>query len=244
MTPLGPFLFALALQPALKMAAESGACVLAYLDDVHVCGPRENVISVIETLIEETQKIRLKCNPDKCWATKPLEASHIKFKSMEGEVPTVLGAPLDPDMRLPTNIIPAELMDRIGGLPDLQIAIHLLRYVHSSKFTQLFRLTSASASKPLAKAMMRTTRGVLVKMLDCDPTKVTDSAWRQAQLPMGPGLGFTDLVSMAPFMSHASILEAFSRLAEMDPLHLETSMFLVIGKYSREPKFTILILAP
>ena len=56
--PLGPFLFALALQPALKMAAESGACVLAYLDDVYVCGRRENVISVIEALIEETQKIR------------------------------------------------------------------------------------------------------------------------------------------------------------------------------------------
>ena len=32
--PLGPFFFALALQPVLEKAAEDGCCVLAYLDDV------------------------------------------------------------------------------------------------------------------------------------------------------------------------------------------------------------------
>ena len=63
--------------------------------------------------------------------------------------------------------------------------------------------------------MMKETRRVLAMMLECDD--IPDSSWAQALLPMGPGLGFVDLVRMAPFLTHASILEAVLRLAEMDP---------------------------
>jgi len=63
--------------------------------------------------------------------------------------------------------------------------------------------------------MMKETRRVLAMMLECDD--IPDSSWAQALLPMGPGLGFVDLVRMAPFMAHASILETVLRLAEMDP---------------------------
>ena len=54
-------------------------------------------------------------------------------------------------------------------------------------------------------------------MLECE--EIPDTAWQQALLPKGAGLGLLDLVKMAPFMAHASILEATVRLAEMDPIH-------------------------
>jgi len=117
-------LFALALQPVLKKAAENKCCVLAYLDDVYICGPREKVVHAVESLVAETQKIGLSCNPEKCWATKELEAAGIKFNLKDKEVPTVLGAPLNPGEVLPTSIIPKPLMTKVGELPDMQAALH------------------------------------------------------------------------------------------------------------------------
>ena len=184
-----------------------------------ICGPREQVVHAVESLVAETQKIGLSCNPEKCWATKELEAAGIKFNLKDKEVPTVLGAPLNPGEVLPTSIIPKPLMTKVGELPDMQVALHLLRYIHNSKFTQLFRLSSAEASQPLAKVMMKETRRVSAMMLECDD--IPDSSWAQALLPMGPGLGFVDLVRMAPFMAHASILETVLRLAEMDPFQFQ-----------------------
>jgi len=55
--PLGPFFFAVALQPALIKAASKGCHVLAYLDDVHICGKPKAVENAIKALLAEATKI-------------------------------------------------------------------------------------------------------------------------------------------------------------------------------------------
>ena len=211
--PLGPFLFALALHPILERIAEDGkVCVMAYLDDVYICGNPDDVVQAMKSLIGMAHNIGLICNKQKCWATRILTVDgqripHTKY-------PKLLGAPLDPNEELPVTTVPEDLMKKISEMGDLQIALHLLRYVHNSKFTQSFRLSSGQATQDLAKAMMITTRKTLSSMLGCD--KIPDASWQQALLPMGSGLGLTDLELSAPYMAHASILEASSRLSSMN----------------------------
>ena len=154
--PLGPFMFALALQPALKKAAETGATVLAYLDDVHICGKPSDVAQAVHVLWAETAKIGLKCNKDKCWTTKALKVDGERLPIVVQ--PMVLGVALDVDKKLPTDVIPRDLMKSVANLNDVQIGLHLLRYIHNSQFTYQVRLSSGSASQDLAKEMMSVTR--------------------------------------------------------------------------------------
>jgi len=213
--PLGPFLFALALQPALEKAAENGDCyVVAYLDDVYICGRPESVASAAQRLIDTAAKAGLTCNEAKCWATKTVEVEGMTRRLNLVVAPEILGAPLNPEQKLRADTIPSELMKRVGDLDDLQIALHLLRYIHNSRLSYLFRLSSGRASQDLARGMMAATRKTLMRMLKC--VDLPESSWQQALLPSGPGLGLTDLVQMAPYMAHASLLEALNRLAGMD----------------------------
>ena len=210
--PLGPFLFALALQPLLKEIAKNGnCCVMAYLDDVYICGKPDDVAFAIKELLRMAQQIGLSCNKNKCWATKVVTVDGVRLPLTQG--PEVLGAPLDPNQKLSVADIPRDLMKNISEMDNLQIALHLLRYVHNGKFTQSFRLSSGQATQELAKGMMATTRKTLSRMLGHD--NIPDSSWQQALLPMGPGLGFSNLEISAPYMAYASILESTSRLSSM-----------------------------
>ena len=97
-------------------------------------------------------------------------------------------------------------MSRLSEMNDLQIDLHLLRYIHNTRFTYSFQFSSGQASKELAQAMMKATRKTLAAMLECD--EISDASWQQALQPKGPGLGLTDLETLAPYMVYASILEA------------------------------------
>ena len=68
--PLGPFLFALALQPCLRAAAEecSKGFVVSYLDDAVIVGPKADVLSAYEVLQDKMASIGLEIRPDKCEA--------------------------------------------------------------------------------------------------------------------------------------------------------------------------------
>ena len=211
--PLGPFLFALALQPALAAAAEAGRCfVMAYLDDVYICGKPDSVVLAASTLLARAKEAGLSCNLSKCWATREINIDGTKLKHIPN--PDVLGVPLDPEQRLPPDMVPKKITEGITKLSDVQVALHLLRYVHNSTLTYSFRLSSGQASKDLARGMMQNTRNTLCKMLDI--RDIPASSWQQALLPLGPGLGFTDLEAMAPYMAYSSVIEVVSRLAGMD----------------------------
>ncbi len=58
---------------------------------------------------------------------------------------------------------------------------------------------------------MKETRRALAVLLN--KKDIPEAAWRQALLPLGPGLGLTNLVEMSPFMAYASFLEALFRLS-------------------------------
>jgi len=91
--PLGPFLFALALQPALVKAAEvEGCCVMAYLDDVYVCGKPNAVAEAIEKLLlapfSDPQDFfksihRTKCFNDRTYFFLRLDAAHHMRRSYD-----------------------------------------------------------------------------------------------------------------------------------------------------------------
>ena len=115
---------------------------------------------------------------------------------------------------LPTDIIPRQQMERIASLPDLQVALHLLRYMHNSKLSYSLRLSSEQALQELAKEMMSVTRRALATMLD--RKDIPEAAWQQALLSQGPGLGLANLPLMAPVMSQASLFEAGARLVQLD----------------------------
>lgn len=216
--PLGPFFFSLALQPVLEAVSSPECCVLAYLDDVHLCGPPAVVAKAAIAVRTAAAAIGLSSNIDKCWSTEDL-SSH-GFATRVDPNPTVLGVSLDIRSRLSPDEVPEELMSKIAGLPDTQSALHLLRYVHNSRFTFQFRLSSGGASRDLASAMMRATRKALSSLLRCHD--IPEHSWQQALLPRGPGLGLTDLLLMAPWMASASLVEACMRLSRMDRVHFES----------------------
>ena len=70
--PLGPFLFAAGLQPALEQAQQAldtihpTGCVLAYLDDVLIAGPSDHAVHAFKTLKEAASGSGLKVNEGKC----------------------------------------------------------------------------------------------------------------------------------------------------------------------------------
>jgi len=210
--PLGPFFFALALQPALIEAAK-GCFIMAYLDDIYICGHKVEVEKAIKTLLLRTSKIGLECNLSKCWATNKITVDH-RLLTVD-PTPKVLGVPLNVSEELSRDLVPCELMGDIADLPDLQIALHLLRYVHNSRLTYHIRLSSTVASLPVANEMMLKTRKALSTMLKRED--IPEAAWQQALLPKGPGLGLTNLPEMASYMICASLLEATAHLASMDP---------------------------
>ena len=211
--PLGPFFFAVALQPALIKAAAKGCKVFAYLDDVHLIGKPRNVKKAFKTLISEASKIGLTCNREKCWATERIEIRGVSLPTVSN--PSVLGVPLRVSEKLPSSLVPSRLLREIASISDLQIALHLLRYVHNTRLTYHFRLSCEEASMEVAQNLMAQTRQALAALLEVED--IPEAAWKQALLPQGPGLGLTDLNSMAPLMASASLLEALSRLATMDP---------------------------
>ena len=56
-------------------------------------------------------------------------------------------------------------MKSVADLGDVQIELHLLRYINNSRSTYQFRLSSDQTLHDLAKDMMSVTRSTLASML-------------------------------------------------------------------------------
>jgi hypothetical protein len=106
--PFGPLLFAIAIRPALlrvqsKWAAR-GVIILAYLDDIYVLGPPNEVKSAMADLRNELLLLNLECNPSKCWAWSPSGAygdlllpHDDTFCFTQCDCPKILGVFVGPD---------------------------------------------------------------------------------------------------------------------------------------------------
>ena len=209
--PLGPFFFALALQPALKNAAKH-TMVMAYLDDVYLVGNAHNVRRGFEALVRSCELIGLTCNKSKCWSTTQI------FKDVPVAAdPQVLGAHLDAFSKVPKSAAPSKLIKQISELPDPQVALLLLRYAHNTRLSFLLRVMSPSATEDICHRTMAKSRACLAKLLELE--YLPESCWSQALLPRGPGLGLDNLPRLAPFAFAASLQETSWRLPTLDEFH-------------------------
>ena len=144
--PLGPLLFALALQPVLeqlKAGSSPGGLqmVFSYLDDLCLAGEQRAVAQAVAALNSASERIGLKLNSEKCeiipcaglhHAVDPsLFPDSFEFKS-EGNF-ELLGGPVgcaefcnnhtQDRVNSATKVLAA-----LGELPDPQVALQLLRH--------------------------------------------------------------------------------------------------------------------
>ena len=224
--PLGPFFFALALQPALIRAAKH-AMVMAYLDDVYIFGEPEQVRHSFNRLVSSCGQFGLTCNLQKCWSTAQLiEGIPVK------EDARMLGANLSAFAPVPSSAAPTHLIEQISLLPDPQVALLLLRYAHNTRLSFLLRTMSAEATRDVCEATMAATRECLAKILDTnDHNPLPPTSWSQALLPRGPGLGLDDLPRLAPLAFAASLIETTWRLPMLDEAHF--------GSFSHEEAWNL-----
>ena len=215
--PLGPFFFALALQPALQEAAKH-AMVMAYLDYVYILGEPDQVRLSFRSLVTSCEQFGLTCNLRKCWSTAQL------IDDIPVEDARVLGANLGAFTPVPSTAAPTDLIEQISLLPDPQVALLLLRYAHNTRLSFLLRTMTAQATQDVCEATMASTQKCLAKILDTN--SLPASSWSQALLPRGPGLGLDDLPQLAPLAFAASLIETTWRLPMLDEEHF--------GNFSRE----------
>jgi hypothetical protein len=160
--PLGPFMFAMGLQPALVQAKStleglnSPGCILAYLDDVVLVGPPEHIQQAFNTLVSACERIGLRCNPTKCCFLPPAGTDPQRQTGcIPQDVPLVsdgirlLGSPLRNDTqgferewcRQHVSELLEKELEEIKELANCnpQEALSLLRLCYVPKITHLIR---------------------------------------------------------------------------------------------------------
>ena len=140
--PLGPLLFALALQPALRAAAAHPVDLrFSYLDDVVIAGPAHHVARAMRDLVAEARRAGLLLEPSKCQLIlSPDAAPNVDMLLFPSGLPVVatrcfelLGAPIGPDAfcqhySSQTVDRATACLDAVAAVPDPQTALLLLRH--------------------------------------------------------------------------------------------------------------------
>ena len=215
--PLGPFLFALALQPVLQLAAQrTGAMVVAYLDDIYILGPKEAALKAFAYIEQVGGAIGLACNKRKCWTTN-VDAAHSAGIRLDRD-PRVLGSWLITLRDVPKNKEALTISERIAHLPDPQVALLMLRFMHNSKTLYTLKTLPPGATQTVCESQMKKTKECLEVIMGLGPKKhLSDASWLQAQLPQGPGLGLLDLHGLASLAYSACLIQSLHKLAKLDP---------------------------
>ena len=200
--PLGTFLFCLTLQDALEQCQRLGVEVFAYVDDVVLIGPHDAVRAAFACLRDAFAAKSLSVNHDKCHWLSLDPAEKIDGIANNDIGLLVIKVPFGQDhyarkealdRMLKTVIKPLNLISRwlrICETADAQSLLHLARHIITSKAAYLFRCIPPSLSMPAAAAASDAARECLAALVRSDA--LPDSAWHQATLQRGPGLGVPD----------------------------------------------------
>lgn len=212
--PLGPFLFSLALHPVLSKLKTDTTHPLAYMDDIYLTGKPDGIVSLLHTISEGLAPLKLRINPTKSWATLRLPAPWDAIRI--DEHPRVLKVPLYPDESTgPVDPDTIELIDEIANLDDTQIAILLLRYVNNCTQVHSLRTSLPEANKQRINSLHAYVNQALSKLLSHDVTEDAHVLTR-INMPLGPGLGFTNLHTIEKEAFAASWLQSIHRLNCLD----------------------------
>ena len=213
--PLGPMLFAMALQPVLKklQASHPTVSILAYLDDVVIMGKADDMPLAIHSLAQEAASIGLQLRADKCLVYNQDEAvAQALATEVECEATssgfTILGSPLGSAVHVAAKTL-EKVKDAIGWFDALdalplnkQDKLLLARMSGSLKVNHLARCVDPAASLPALAEFSKRCQDTLAKIME-EPS-LSEAVAARAHLPprMG-GVGFTAwseaLVSMAYF---------------------------------------------
>ncbi|CAI6005639.1 unnamed protein product [Closterium sp. NIES-65] len=229
--PLGPLLFAVAIQPTLLSTATllPGVTVVAYADDITIVGPRDAAYEAFKNITRELRGLGLRCNIAKPTGWAAVEGEN-EVPPPEGLLMStagigVLGSPIG-TAEFCTTHAQARLQDASAPLPLIaqlhpQHAMLVLSRSISRRISYLLRTTPAEVlereewrawsetlmATALAAAKLRVPSSELERSL----------LWRQGTLPVRlGGLGIIDPTSEAPVAYIASITAAQQLLKQMN----------------------------
>jgi len=192
--PLGSLLFCVALHPVLQRVAQAfhTATVVAYQDDIHVVCPPDLVIQIYDCVRSGLEAIGLRLRLDKCEVYSPSgdQECHIPGAKFSTEGLTVVGIPVGSPsyqrevLRVKTGPM-AALAAAVGGLPDCQCALLLLRECVATRFGYWLRVIPPGISREAASHVDSVTRDNLSRLLDL--TRISGVSAVQAALPLSLG---------------------------------------------------------
>ncbi|CAI7812825.1 unnamed protein product [Closterium sp. NIES-54] len=233
--PLGPLLFAAAIQPSLARTTSSHPeiTLLAYADDITLISPPEASARAFNFLVSDLERCGLRCNVGKscCWNADP--RSDTLFPPDLLQVRTgvkILGSPVG-TTEFSANFLRRQLEEAAEPLPLLsqlnpQHSLLLISRCISRRASYLLRTTPASSVsivtwREWSEGLLRT--ALSAAAIRWPSHELHQSLlWRQATLPISlGGLGNIDPISEAPAAFLASTAAATELLASLplEPTH-------------------------
>ena len=131
--------------------------------------------------------------------------------------PSVMKAPLSTSESTVVPLSPkvVNTVKAIEKVPDTQIALLLLCQVNNSSLTYTLRTSHSLSTKDAVAGLTRQVHKCLASILRCSAEDILKVADRIV-MPLGPGLGFTELESLALSAFQASLLQATRLLNSLD----------------------------
>ncbi|CAI7823449.1 unnamed protein product [Closterium sp. NIES-54] len=229
--PLGPLLFAAAIQPALLSVAVTmpEVAVVAYADDITIVGPREAASRAFCKIAEDLAVCGLRCNISKsaAWSAAPAgedEELPLGLAANPGGI-RVLGSPIG-GTDFCTGQVRTTLEEAASPLPliaqlNLQHAALIVSHSNSRRISYMLRTTpAATLSREEWRGWSEALVGVALTAAKLRiPTSELEQSllWRQATLPIRlGGLGIIDPISEAPATYIASVTAACSLLKHLN----------------------------
>ncbi|KAG0715538.1 Retrotransposable element SLACS protein [Chionoecetes opilio] len=220
--PLGPLLFALAIDPIIQnLHSPLG---LWYLDDGTLAGTADSVSTDIATLVPALQRIGLKVNSQKCEATF-LHGNEVMDETFP-ELPdaritplstlSLLGAPICAES-LPEALDTASqdtkrMIERVDGIGSHAALFFLSRYASVPRCTYLMRAAPTYLAPQDLLNIDEAMRSAI--SLTCN-IALTDKSWIQASLPTrlgGIGVRRMEDVALPAYISSLSATRDLIRL--------------------------------
>ena len=232
--PLSPFIFAATLHSVLQHTSYqlSSSTILAFLDDVTICGPPAELAAALETIGPAAARIGLSLNKLKTKYLPPTNSSaHLPIPtallqvSLAVEGIELLGAPVGSDdfcqdfvhTRLNEQ---TQLINSLGRMRRLQTRLLTLRHLINTRLNYLFRTSPIEATSQLVPALSTTIRTWLGAIIDVAPDTLAPTSipglLTRAKISTG-GLGIHDFNSDLDFVHFSSFCDAMATMTVVAP---------------------------